>query len=84
MTVVEPPAPALTRRRYNETLQLSRRYLKFNLHKLLDAAVAAISCEGARYFTSLLFLPIKIEANFVGQAPEFTNVAKGSTIRHIS
>ncbi|KAE9378223.1 hypothetical protein N431DRAFT_541752 [Stipitochalara longipes BDJ] len=33
----------------NETLQLSERYLKFDLNKLLDAAVAA--SEGAQYCT---------------------------------
>ncbi|KAK2821087.1 hypothetical protein FQN49_007724 [Arthroderma sp. PD_2] len=36
---------------YNEGLQLSLRYLKFDLQQLLKVAVTAISSEGAQYCT---------------------------------
>ncbi|KAM5499806.1 hypothetical protein McanMca71_006150 [Microsporum canis] len=38
---------------YNESLQLSLRYLKFDLRQLLKAAVAAVSSEGAHYCTKV-------------------------------
>jgi len=62
------PNPHFTLTNQNLCLKLTpggnpERYLKFDLHKLLDAAVAGISCQGTRYCTSLLFLPIKLEAN---------------------
>ena len=42
---------ALTLFRFNESAQLSSRYLKFDLPKLLSAAVAAVYDTGARYCT---------------------------------
>ncbi|PVH84672.1 hypothetical protein DL98DRAFT_651429 [Cadophora sp. DSE1049] len=39
---------------YNESAQLSERYLKFDLQQLLKAAVTAVSSEGARYCTRVL------------------------------
>lgn len=51
-------ALTLTWHRYNESVQLSERYLKFDLQQLLKAAVTAVSSEseGARYCTSLRYL----------------------------
>ncbi|KAG9236357.1 hypothetical protein BJ875DRAFT_533605 [Amylocarpus encephaloides] len=39
---------------HNESVQLSERYLKFDLQQLLKAAVIAVSSEGARYCTRVL------------------------------
>ncbi|KAL3420351.1 hypothetical protein PVAG01_08850 [Phlyctema vagabunda] len=44
------PCPLLLiGQRYNESEQLSKRYLKFNLQQLLKAAVTAVSSKGASY-----------------------------------
>lgn len=48
---------ALIEYRYNESYRLSERFLKFDLQQLLQAAVVAISNEGARYCMSFLHLP---------------------------